>query len=81
MVVLAQALAELVTRNPVTTLLVTHDLDEAINLADRIFLLSASPCHVIAELPIVRPRSKRGADEIAAIRAKLEPWRDQAGAG
>src|SRR5215207_4175416 len=44
---LSQALIDLVARNPVTTLLVTHDIDEAIDLADRLFLLSASPCRVI----------------------------------
>jgi ABC-type nitrate/sulfonate/bicarbonate transport system ATPase subunit len=78
---LVQALADLVTRNPVTALLVTHDIDEAINLADRVFLLSASPCRVIAEVPIARPRSKRSPDEIAALRDEIQRRRNQAGAG
>jgi len=76
---LGQALIDLVTRNPVTALLVTHDVEEAIALADRVFLLSASPCHVIAEVPISRPRTQRKADEIAAIHAEIERRRDQAG--
>jgi NitT/TauT family transport system ATP-binding protein len=76
---LGQALIDLVTRNPVTTLLVTHDIEEAIGLADRIFLLSASPCRVIAEVPINRPRTPRKPDEVAAIRAEIERRRDQAG--
>ncbi len=43
---LREELAELVNRRPVTTLLVTHDVDEAIGLADRLLLLSASPARV-----------------------------------
>jgi ABC-type nitrate/sulfonate/bicarbonate transport system ATPase subunit len=60
-------LVELVSRRPVTTLLVTHSIDEAIGLADRVFLLSASPARIIADVPIEHPRSARSADEITAI--------------
>jgi ABC-type nitrate/sulfonate/bicarbonate transport system ATPase subunit len=60
-------LVELVSRRPVTTLLVTHSIDEAIGLADRVFLLSASPARIIADVPIEHPRSARSVDEIAAI--------------
>src|SRR5437660_369324 len=44
---LRDELAELVTRRPVTTLLVTHDVGEAIGLADRLLLLSAGPARVL----------------------------------
>ena len=54
---LREELAELVNRRPVTTLLVTHDVDEAIALADRLLLLSASPARVLAEVPVTRPRT------------------------
>jgi ABC-type nitrate/sulfonate/bicarbonate transport system ATPase subunit len=64
-------LVELVSRRPTTTLLVTHSIEEAIGLADRIFLLSRSPARVIAEVPIERPRSPRSAAELAVIRDKL----------
>src|SRR6185503_12660784 len=47
---LANALTALVARRPVTTLLVTHDIEEAATMADRVFLLSNSPCRVIGEL-------------------------------
>jgi ABC-type nitrate/sulfonate/bicarbonate transport system ATPase subunit len=50
--------------------LVTHNLDEAIGLADRVFLLSSSPTHVIAELPIARPRGHSLAER-TAIRAEI----------
>jgi NitT/TauT family transport system ATP-binding protein len=68
---LRDELAELVTRRPVTTLLVTHNLEEAIALADHLFLLSPSPTHVIAELPIPQPRSKRTPEELAAFRGQI----------
>ena len=65
---LREELAELVTRSPVTTLLVTHDVEEAIGLADRLFLLSASPARVVAEVPIAHPRGALPPEERAAIR-------------
>jgi len=64
-------LAELVARRPVTTLLVTHNVEEAIGLADRLFLLSPSPARVLADVPIKNPRSNHGAGEIAAIREEI----------
>jgi len=64
-------LAELVTRRPMTTLLVTHDVAEAIGLADRVFVLSASPARVLANVPIPNPRSPQSADQIAAINADI----------
>ncbi len=64
-------LIELVSRRPVTTLLVTHSIDEAIGLADRIFLLSASPAHVLADVPIEHPRRSRSVDEIAVVANRI----------
>jgi ABC-type nitrate/sulfonate/bicarbonate transport system ATPase subunit len=64
-------LAELVTRRPVTTLLVSHDVDEVIGLADRVFLLSGKPTQVVADVPIQNPRSVRTAGEAAALRDAL----------
>ena len=68
---LRDELAELVTRRPVTTLLVTHNVEEAIALADRLFLLSPSPARVLAELPIERPRSPRSPEELAVLRGAI----------
>jgi len=65
-------LVELVSRRPVTTLLVTHDIGEAIGLADRVLLLSASPARLLGDFPIERPRVPRSADEIAAIRLLID---------
>jgi NitT/TauT family transport system ATP-binding protein len=43
----------------VTILFITHDLDEAILLSDRIVVLGANPGHVqeVIEVPVERPRS------------------------
>jgi len=43
----------------VTILFITHDLDEAVYLADRVVVLGAHPGHVeeVIEVPVPRPRS------------------------
>jgi NitT/TauT family transport system ATP-binding protein len=57
---------------PTTVLFVTHNLREAIQLADRLVLLSPPPTRVLADLSIDLPRSRR-TDEAAveAFRAEL----------
>ena len=54
---------------PTTVLFVTHDLREAIELADRIVLLTPSPARVANDIPIDLPREQRGDEE--ALRALL----------
>ena len=68
---LRDELAELVNRRPVTTLLVTHNVEEAIGLADRLLLLSVSPARVLAEVAVARPRSAHTAQELATIRSEI----------
>lgn len=68
---LQNELAALVTSRRVTTLLVTHNLDEAIGLADRLFLLSAGPARVVADVPIARPRGGHAPEELAKIRGVI----------
>jgi sulfonate transport system ATP-binding protein len=64
-------LVELVSRQPVTTLIVTHSLEEAVGLADRIVLLSSSPARVLSDVRIECPRSVRSPEQIAIIRREI----------
>jgi ABC-type nitrate/sulfonate/bicarbonate transport system ATPase subunit len=68
---LRDELAELVNRRSMMTLLVTHDVDEAIGLADRILFLSASPARVLAEVAVACPRTAQRPEEIAALRDEI----------
>ena len=54
-----------------TTLLVTHNTDDAVRLGDRVFLLSPRPARVLADLSIRTQRSVRGETEIASIKADI----------
>ena len=62
-------LGEALAREPRTVLLVTHDVEEAVLLADRVVLLSPRPGRVVAELDVAaraparadRPRGRRAA--------------------
>jgi ABC-type nitrate/sulfonate/bicarbonate transport system ATPase subunit len=67
---LRRELVKLIDGRPVTTLLVTHDVEEAIGLADRLFLLSSGPARIIADLPIERG-STASAGRAAAIKAEV----------
>lgn len=42
-----------------TILFVTHDVEEAVYLADRVLVLSQRPGHIIKELPIPLPRPRQ----------------------
>jgi ABC-type nitrate/sulfonate/bicarbonate transport system ATPase subunit len=68
---LREELAELVNRRPVITVLVTHNVEEAVGLADRLLLFSVSPARILADVPVARPRAPRTAAELAALRDEI----------
>jgi NitT/TauT family transport system ATP-binding protein len=68
---LAQALA----REPRTVLLVTHDVEEAARLGDRVVVLSPRPGRVVAEIAVDRPRPRGEADVVAVRERALEALR------
>jgi ABC-type nitrate/sulfonate/bicarbonate transport system ATPase subunit len=68
---LRDQIAALVNRRSVMTLLVTHSVDDAVRLGDRLFLLSPRPARIVGVMPIRTPRTARGAAEISEIKAEL----------
>jgi sulfonate transport system ATP-binding protein len=56
---------------PTTVLFVTHDLREALVLADRLILLSAAPAHAVADVPVSLARNRRHSG------AEIERLRDE----
>ncbi|MBR0728823.1 ABC transporter ATP-binding protein [Bradyrhizobium japonicum] len=67
-----EVLLDIWSKIPTTTVFVTHDIDEALFLADRIVVMSARPGRVIEDvvLPFARPRSHDLVTEPEFVRLK-----------
>jgi energy-coupling factor transporter ATP-binding protein EcfA2 len=63
----AAVLIELWQSNPVPVLMVTHNIREAVVLADRIIIMSQRPAHVLGTSEIAVPRAERSLDEVEAL--------------
>jgi ABC-type nitrate/sulfonate/bicarbonate transport system ATPase subunit len=79
-------LAGMWERHRWTTLLITHDVREAVFLSDRVYVLSARPARILREIPVrlSRPRklSDLASQEATAVEAEildtlLDPQSDQ----
>lgn len=70
-------LAGALASEPRTVLLVTHDVEEALVLADRVCVLSPRPARIVAELAVPgdRPRDPADADLIELRRQATEALR------
>ncbi len=55
-------LSQVLASEPRTVVLVTHDVEEAVVLADRVVVMSARPGRVIAEIAVDVPRPRRRVD-------------------
>jgi NitT/TauT family transport system ATP-binding protein len=65
-------LVRLWQRGRFTTLLVTHDVEEALLMATRVVVLSERPARILAELPVDRPYPRHRDDpHLVALRQKV----------
>jgi NitT/TauT family transport system ATP-binding protein len=60
----------------ITVVLVTHDIDEAVYLSDRVVVLSGAPASVAEIVPVSLPRERdqigtKATPEFAAARARI----------
>ncbi len=68
---LREEVAVLTERHRMTTLLVTHDLRDAVQLADRLFFLSARPASIVREIALPPPRGMRSKQVIDRVLEEL----------
>jgi len=65
-------LAQVLASEPRTVVLVTHDVEEAVLLGDRVVVMSARPGRVVTEIPVTPPRPRRRTDgEVVALRERV----------
>jgi nitrate/nitrite transport system ATP-binding protein len=58
---LQDVMLEVLDRERITTMVITHDIDEAIYLSDRICMMTNGPCAIVGgilEIPFARPRCR-----------------------
>ena len=66
-----ELLLSLWREQPRNILFVTHDLDEAYTLADRILFLSNAPTHIIDDIEVTLPRTERSEKQIIEFKKQL----------
>ena len=69
-------LLDVLRAHPTSVLFVTHDVREAILLADRVLLLSAAPGELIADVPVPVPRGQRDTAAVDALRDRIRRYQE-----
>lgn len=64
-------LSEMIDARRPTVLLVTHDVEDGVRLADRIILLAGRPARIAADVALDTPRSERNKAVLEAYRIQL----------
>jgi NitT/TauT family transport system ATP-binding protein len=67
-------LAQVLGSEPRTVVLVTHDVEEAVVLADRVVVMSPRPGYAVAELTVTLPRPRRATD-LAVVELRERAFR------
>jgi NitT/TauT family transport system ATP-binding protein len=64
------------SQQPTTTIFVTHDLEEALLLSDRVVVMTRRPgrCKEIVDVPFARPRTDEVVDSAAFIELRRHLW-------
>lgn len=66
---------ELAALEPRTVLMITHDLDEALSLADRLVVLDSRPARIASDIPLLTPKESRSPASEEYSRAAAEYMR------
>ncbi len=74
-------LLNLAQRHRIALLLVTHDIDEALYLSDRVLVMGNRPSSICAEITVTLPHPRdRGAAQLAALKTQTLAQLQKAGA-
>jgi len=71
---LVDAVAAIVEARALTMLMITHDIDAAIRLADVIYVLSPRPGRLVGRVPVRGPRARMSAEEAERLAKEIDSF-------